>query len=88
MFGVKKIIATVNCLCKLQNYLIDRNLINARNVPKHSASDEFAMEINGAVPMKKCPGANFMVPDQLMGAGEHFNDDPDRQGIEFQCTDP
>ena len=42
-------------------------LINARNVPKHSTSDEFAMEINGAVPMKKRPGANFMVPGQLMG---------------------
>ena len=39
------------------------------------------MEINGAVPMnKKRPGANFMVPGQwLMGAGGHFDDDPDRQ---------
>ena len=29
--------------------------------------------------MKKRPGANFMVSDQLMGEGGHFDDDPDGQ---------
>ena len=77
-FSMKKIIATVSCLCKIHNFLIDMNPINARDVPSSSEEDEFNMAINGGVPIEQREGSNFRVPSQLMGAGEHFDDDPDR----------
>ena len=56
------------------------NPINARDVPSSSEEDEFNMAINGGVPIEQREGTNFRVrvPSQLMGAGEHFDDDPDR----------
>ena len=77
-YSVKKTIATVNCLCKVHNFLIDMNPVNARTVPPSSYEDEFNMAINGAVPITPRDGTNFSVAGQLMGAGEHFDDDPNR----------
>ena len=77
-FSMKKIIATVSCLCKIHIYFIDMNPINARDIPSSSDKDEFNMAINGRVPIEQHEGSNFRVPSQLMGAGEHFDDDQDR----------
>ena len=56
------------------------NPINARDVPSSSEEDEFNMAINCGVPIEQREGTNFRVrvPSQLMWAGEHFDDDPDR----------
>lgn len=77
-YSIKKMIATVLCLCKLHNFLID----NGRGVPP-----ALTLAIEGAVQLNEINGdwdgqggaaADMpLVVDELTRGGEHFDDDPD-----------
>jgi hypothetical protein len=77
---MKKIIATVSCLCRLHNFLIK----SKDEIPsQHTAEDDLHLSMSGAVPMvltttgdNRRNGQHFL--DQLLGAGDHFDDDRTR----------
>ena len=63
-YSVQKTIETVECLCMLHNFLIDEGCSSPP--AQHTNEDMFTMTVDGAV---ECP-------EELMGAGEHRDDDP------------
>jgi hypothetical protein len=78
-FTMKKVIATVSCLCRLHNFLIN---CEDEFPSQHTAEDDLHLNMNGAVPLVLRTGINGRngqhFPDQLLGAGNHFDDDRTR----------
>ncbi len=72
-----KVIAIMSCLCRIHNFLIDHNG-QGSDIPPHTNDDTLTLAIDGAVPMEITPETDIPLPAQLMGGGEHFDDDPDR----------
>ena len=88
-YKVSKTMATVQCLCRLHNFLINERLSHeqARNeeseninedVPMVTAVDNMHLNMHGAVPMEErdpvhAPGQ--LMPVQLMDVGHHRDDD-------------
>jgi len=68
---LKKIIAIVNCLCRLHNYCIDR--VDNEILPQTMA-DQWHSEFQGVVPLEERRGADVPIPRQLIGGGNHFDD--------------
>jgi hypothetical protein len=79
-YSIKKTVATVACLCKIHNFLIDRRLGETDNmehtVPDMTPQDELNVAVEGGVPLECVGTSTDVVPAQLLGAGEHFDDDP------------
>lgn len=68
---LKKTVALVTCLAKLHNFCISQR---DRQCAIY-APDEACIELHGAVPMQYVQHAgNQLIPVQLLGAGEHFDD--------------
>ena len=76
---IEKTITLVIALAKLHNYCIDAN---DNDISANTARDEWASEINGAVPLVPVEdhgegsGSRLsdIVPEQLLHAGDHFDD--------------
>ena len=79
---MKKVIAIVACLCKIHNWLIDSTLgpISTHPIPPSTDDDALAMAVGGGVPLERRMGhaGEDRLPNQLLDAGEHFDDDPSR----------
>jgi len=74
-YSVAKIIATVSCLCRLHNFLIDVGE-DQSPIPV-AAEDDWHMAVGGAVIFTYRNGVR--IPAQLMDGGHHFDDDLTRQ---------
>lgn len=74
-YNVTKTMALVGCLCRIHNYLIEAS-DTGNEVPSPLAGDDLDLTIDGAVPMM-VEGTNGMsTPQELIGAGDHNDDDP------------
>ena len=82
-YSVKKTIATVSCLCKLHNFLIDNG--NTRAPNQHTAEDQLTLAMDGAVQLndvgeeddpRQGVADGALLVDELTAGGEHFDDDP------------
>jgi hypothetical protein len=87
--GLAKITALVMCLCRLHNYCINRRLERklsiAAEVPL--AQDFAHILAHGGIPLERTAN-NQLSPDQLLGGGEHFEDQSRtaRRGLERFTT--
>ena len=89
-YTVEKTMATVSCLCRLHNFFINERLSKKdvpdsvptatdKDVPEPTATDTLNMTLNGAVEMCQRDGTgDQQVPDALMDAGHHSDDDPNQ----------
>ena len=79
-YTIKKTLATVSCLCKLHNFLIDRRLgvdnTEQETIAEITPQDELNITVEGGVPLEGVGTSQDVVPGQLLGSGEHFDDDP------------
>ena len=77
-----KVMAIVASMCRIHNWLIDERVgpVTANSIPSHTDEDALSMTLNGAVPLEIRPGHSRRdrLPNQLLDAGNHFADDPDR----------
>ena len=76
-YSVKKTIATVSCLCRLHNFLIDHG--DTKPPTRGTPRDEFTMAIvnDVAVEREAIEGERVdAATNTLTGGGEHFDDDP------------
>ena len=81
-FTIRKTMALVSCLCRVHNFLIERRLqqnpnVDHENVPDLLAQDELELVVDGAALLRR-EGNEAAAPEQLLGGGEHFDDDPAR----------
>jgi len=81
-FTNKKVCALVLALCKLHNFLINARL-ETRNPTTNTAEDRLNLELNGGIPLptrvvQELGGRRVALPEQLLGGGHHFDDDPGR----------
>ena len=75
---IEKTVALVVALAKLHNFCINAK---DKDIAARTANDEWASEINGAVPLVPVEGSDTsdlnqsdVVPEQLLHGGEHFDD--------------
>ena len=78
-----KIVSIVCALAKLHNYCIDREVSRNQattSLPQSTARDVLHSDMNGAIPLETArqhhEGHTQLVPNQLLGAGQHFDDVP------------
>ena len=78
-----KVMAIVACMCRIHNWMIDRTVgpVTTFSIPAYTDEDAFDMAVEGAVPMEERPGHHRRerFPNQLLDAGNHFDDDPSRR---------
>lgn len=65
---VKKAVALVLALARLHNFCIDEK----QSIENSTAQDVSHIEQDGGVPLELDVDADVMVPQQLLGGGEHF----------------
>ena len=78
---VHKTVALVLALARLHNYCIDENEADC-DAPYSTATDEWRIEVSGAVPLVRTPeqyteddaSGGGMTPRQLLDGGNHFDD--------------
>lgn len=75
-YSVKKTIATVSCLCRLHNFLIDHG--DSKPPTRGTPRDELTMAIENGVSVQRqaIEGETVDAAGALTGGGEHFDDDP------------
>ena len=70
--SVQKTVALVCALAKLHNFCIDED---GTDVPSATEHDEWTGEMTGAIRLVESEEhTGAMVPEQLLHAGEHFDD--------------
>ena len=79
MYTIKKVIATVSCLCKLHNFLIDKGASEVAEPP--STEDACTLAVDGSIQLATSneegqQGDDSPLVPALTGGGEHFDDDP------------
>ena len=78
-----KVMAIVACMCRIHNWMIDRTVgpVTTFSIPAYTDEDAFDIAVEGAVPMEERPGHHRRerFPNQLLDAGNHFDDDPSRR---------
>ena len=80
-YKLDKICKLVYCLCSLHNFLIDCRLEEEELIPLLQ-TDAFNLTLNGALTLEpgysEVSGRHILVPEEVLGSGEHFDDDPGR----------
>ena len=76
-----KVPAFVTCLMRLHNFCIDTD---SRRTPSPVREDEIAIQHRARWSKKTCPKAVTLdkdgSPDDLVGSGHHFRDEPSGSG--------
>jgi hypothetical protein len=79
--SLKKSIALVHALAWMHNFCINQQLEN-EEVPETTATDMYTLmtNVNGYVPLEVAQmqdgNNNVVLPTQLLGSGDHFDDVP------------
>ena len=71
--------ATVSCLYKLRNFLIDHRLgvdNTEVTIAEMTPQDELNIAVEGGVPIEDVGTSQAVIPGQFLGSGEHFDDEP------------
>ena len=80
-YKLDKVCKLVYCLCSLHNFLIDCRLEEEELVPLLQ-TDAFNLTLNGALTLepryREENGRQILVPEEVLGSGDHFDDDPGR----------
>ncbi|GFH48493.1 hypothetical protein CTEN210_04969 [Chaetoceros tenuissimus] len=74
-YTIKKIIAFVSCLCRLHNFLINKNEMYSSSTLPPTPRDAYYLSCEGEVDMSEREDGDPLVPRDLSGGGEHFDDD-------------
>jgi hypothetical protein len=75
-YTVKKTVAVVSCLCKLHNFLINQG---CKGPPACTGQDELNFAVSDSVQADEVARGQDIGPRiDLIGGGEHFDDDPER----------
>ena len=85
-YSMQKVIATVSCLCRLHNFLIDESLAcnttaDNTNIPPPTDRDAFRLYRGGAAPLERISDTNAQHAPQLTNVGHH-SDDHDRRAMQ------
>ncbi len=82
-YTVKKIIATVSCLCSLHNFLINSKAsaiaVATTTIDPPTPQDALTLAVEGAVDVTPAAAGredDDVRVDELTGGGHHFDDDP------------
>ncbi|GFH55587.1 hypothetical protein CTEN210_17841 [Chaetoceros tenuissimus] len=77
-YSIKKIMAFVSCLCRLHNFLIDQNPMYGSSMLAPTPRDAYHLSCEGQVDVSERRDGYPLVPNDLSGGGEHFDDDTQR----------
>ena len=87
-FSIHKVVALVSCLCRIHNFLVDRDQLEDE-IPDHTTYDELYMRMNNSINLIKKDDIDSQVdndiqplflPNELLHVGNH-SDDYDRSQI-------
>ena len=83
-YTVAKTVATISCLCRLHNFLINKRIQDQRQdntdnnnnivLPSITPEDNIHMYMEGAVPMEEVQDTTHLYAPQLADVGHHTDD--------------